>query len=103
MPINLFTSCCGAITKKNVPTRKPLKSGLVSKNGIDFFPYEFIQISKKVKKTEDAAQIKEEIMPNPADTMRPLNLKNLVEASPNDEDENGVDDGLIIEERQPPI
>jgi hypothetical protein len=35
--------------------RKPVKSGLVSKNGIDFFPYEFIQMSKKTKKTEDDA------------------------------------------------
>ena len=42
-------------------------------------------------------------MPNPADTLRPLNLKNLVEASPNDEDENIVHDGLIIEEREPPV
>jgi hypothetical protein len=42
-------------------------------------------------------------MPNPADTLRPLNLKNLVEASPNDEDENGVHDGLIIEEREPAV
>ena len=43
-------------------------------------------------------------MPNPADTLRPLNFKNLVEASsPNDEDENGVQDGMIIEEREPPV
>jgi hypothetical protein len=42
-------------------------------------------------------------MPNPADTLRPLNLKNLVEASPNDDDENGVHEGLIIEEREPPV
>ncbi len=59
--------------------RKPIKSGLVSKNGLDFFPQEFIVFNKKVKKTEDDAQVKEEIMPNPGDTMRPLNLKNLVE------------------------
>ena len=60
-------------------------------------------MSKKIKKTEDDAQIKEEIMPNPGDTLRPLNLRNLIEASPNDDDENGVYDGLIIEAREPPV
>jgi hypothetical protein len=59
-------------------------------------------MSKKIKKTEDDAQVKEEIMPNPGDTLRPLNLKNLVESSPNDDDENGVHDGMIIEARVPP-
>ena len=81
MPISIFSSCCGAISKKQSSSiqRKPLKNGLVSKNGMDFFPKEFIDFNRKVKKTEDDAQVKEEIMPNAGDTMRPLNLKNLIE------------------------
>ena len=104
VPINLFTSCCGAISKKsNPPQRKAVKAGLVSKDGMNFFPFEFVAVNKKVKKTEDDAYVKEEIMPNPGDTMRPLNLKILVDGSPNEEDENGVHDGVIIEEREPAV
>ncbi len=51
-PIKLLDSCfCGGITNNNQNKRLSIgKSGLATKNGVDFFPEEFLPDKKKILK-----------------------------------------------------
>jgi hypothetical protein len=51
-PISLFSSClCVSTGPKKIPVvPKNILIGMTTKNGIDFFPEEFVSVVKKFKK-----------------------------------------------------
>jgi hypothetical protein len=54
-PINIFSSClCLGNGNKKIPLApKNIKSGMTTKNGINFFPEEFLPLPKKGRKLDD--------------------------------------------------
>jgi hypothetical protein len=85
MPIKLLSSCFCTGGSKRISSQA-LKTGLTSKNGIDYFPEEFILIPKK-KKADDDDQIREDLV-EAFETHRPLTLGVHIGSIPDSIDQN---------------
>ena len=69
---------------------------MTSKNGIDFFPEEFLAITNKCKKEEDNILIQDDLTENGIDTMRAINLKQHGIHREVDQEHENRNDNLIL-------
>lgn len=75
--------------------------GMTSKNGIDFFPEEFLAMKKQCKKEDDNILIQDDLIDNGVDTMRPINLKQLgTHREEQDQEHENRNDHLILAHQQ---
>lgn len=97
-PINLLSNCfCVSSASRKIPVApKNMLTGMTSKNGIDFFPEEFLAITNKCKKEEDNILIQDDLTENGIDTMRAINLKQHGIHREVDQEHENRNDNLIL-------